>query len=163
VIAGHVVAEGALQMFDQGRHARGGFPAVERGRNHRMVLAGTVLPGHDFVRVGLVPPIGRVAAEAREEQGARVGGEDLRAEIICGLPVRRLPGRGPGHVYGKADEIHSCSGGHADLGFKGAGRAAQKDEGVAGAVEGDGEVARRFGPRPERDAVALAADDGQFR
>ena len=99
MIAGHVVAELALQMFDQGRHARGGVPAVERGRHHGMVLAGTVLPGHDFIRVGLAPPIGRVAAEARQEEGARVGGEDLGAEVVGGLPVRRLAGRGPGHVY----------------------------------------------------------------
>ena len=87
-----------FQVFDQGRHARGGLAAVERGGHYPVMLVGTVLPGHVFIRVGLAPPIGRVGAEARQEQGARVGVEDLGADVVDGLPVRWLTGRGPRRI-----------------------------------------------------------------
>ena len=69
-----------FQVLDQGRHARGGIAAIERRGNHRVMLVRTVLPGHDFIRVGLAPPIRRVGAEARQEQGLRVCAKNLRAE-----------------------------------------------------------------------------------
>jgi len=160
MIARHVVAERAFQMFDQGRHARGGFLAIERRTHYPMMLARTVFPSHRVVRVGLAPPIGRVATETWQEEGARVGVQDLRADVVHSLPVRGFSRLGPGHVYGKADEIHSGSRRHTDLGFKRAGRAAQIDEGVARSIEGHGEVARGLGADPEADAVMFPAGDG---
>src|ERR1035441_2149182 len=72
MIARHVLAKLALQMLDQGGHPRGGVTAIEWRCHHCMMLLRTVLPGHDFVRAGLAPPIRRIGPESRQEESPRV-------------------------------------------------------------------------------------------
>ena len=63
-----------FEVLDQGRHSRGGIAAIEGRGDHRVLLLRTVLPGHDFIRVGLAPPI----RAGRPRIAAGAGPADLR-------------------------------------------------------------------------------------
>ena len=163
MIARHVFAEFALQMLDQGRYPRGGVVAIERRCHHCMMLLRTVLPGHDFIRVGLAPPVRRIGPESREEERPLIRLEDLRAEAISRRPVRLHTRRRPGHVDREADKVHTHCSRHPDLCFERPGWAPQMHIGITRPIKRHGQVAHRFRPGPEGHAIMLASRDGQVR
>jgi len=163
MVTRHMVAELAFQVFNQGGYAGGCLAAIEGDATTACVLVRTVFPGHDGVPGELAPPVGRVRPKPRQEQGLGVGAKNLLASAVGGAPVRRLSRRGPRHAHRETDEVHANRRSHLNLRFERAGRTAQVSEWITRPIESHRQVPRGFRARPERNAITVAAHDGQVR